>query len=151
MKITERLVESVKHFEGFSEEAYLDTEIRRPDNSAVRIYAIGYGRTGEVRFGDVTTMEDEDLWLRAELRRIGDEVEKVVDIPMTQGQFDAFVSLAYDIGLGGFRRSILLKKFKAGNSEAHVEFGKWIHSGGKIMPGLITRRRREANWFSEGV
>ena len=69
----------------------------------------------------------------------------------TQGQFDALVSFAYNVGVGNLKRSTLLKKIMhdAPAAEIQREFMKWVYSGGKKLDGLVTRRRWEAQRWAE--
>ena len=63
---------------------------------------------------------------------------------MNQNQFDALVSLAYNIGTGAFNKSTLVKKLNAGDIRgAADQFDVWINAGGKRMQGLVNRRARE--------
>lgn len=67
---------------------------------------------------------------------------------LTQDQFDACASLAYNIGLRAFRQSTLAKKLKAGDmAGAAAEFPRWNKSGGRVLPGLVTRRAAERALF----
>lgn len=69
----------------------------------------------------------------------------------TQGQFDAMVSLCFNIGGKLFGTSTLLKKFNGGDFVgAANEFLRWTKSNGKVLPGLVRRRSREKEMF-EGV
>lgn len=131
----------VKEFEGFDSKAYWD--------KFGKVWTIGWGRTGNVHEGDRTDMEYEDAWLRWDLTRRGREVEKMVKVPMAQNQFEALVSFSYNAGLGGLRHSTLLKKFNMCDTDAHKEFNRWVHSKGQVVPGLVTRRKREQEWFNE--
>jgi lysozyme len=70
---------------------------------------------------------------------------------LSQGQFDACASLAFNIGLGAFERSTLLRMIRAGEMDGAAEqFLRWDKSGGKVLPGLIARRRREREMFVDG-
>jgi len=68
---------------------------------------------------------------------------------LNQCQFDALVSFAYNVGTGAFIKSTLLKKAKVNPSDPSIvdEFQKWVRGGGKVLPGLVTRRREEANLY----
>jgi lysozyme len=71
-----------------------------------------------------------------------------VHVPLTQNQFDALVSFVFNLGVGNFRTSTLLKKLNAGDNDgAAQEFGRWIHAGGKALPGLVRRREAERALF----
>lgn len=63
---------------------------------------------------------------------------------MTQGQFDALVSFAFNLGIGALAKSTLLKKHLAGDyAGAAREFAKWKFGGGRVLPGLVKRRAAE--------
>lgn len=68
---------------------------------------------------------------------------------LNQCQFDALVSFAYNVGTGAFIKSTLLKKAKVNPADPSIvdEFQKWVRGGGKVLPGLVTRRREEANLY----
>jgi lysozyme len=68
---------------------------------------------------------------------------------LNQCQFDALVSFAYNVGTGAFIKSTLLKKAKVNPADPSIldEFQKWVRGGGKVLPGLVTRRKEEANLY----
>ncbi len=68
---------------------------------------------------------------------------------INNNQFDALVSLAYNIGIGVFQKSTLFKKVMADPDDPTIraEFAKWVRGGGKILPGLVKRRTAEANHY----
>lgn len=139
--ISERLIEAVKQIESFEAKAYWD--------EFGKVWTIGYGRTGGVHEGDTTDREYEEAWLHWELTRLGREIEKLVTAPLAQNQFEALASFVYNVGLGAFTRSTLLRRFNACDHNAHEEFDKWVHAKGKVVPGLVNRRKRERAWFTE--
>lgn len=76
-------------------------------------------------------------------------VNRLVSVPLTQGQFDALVSFAYNVGVGAFSRSTMLKKLNAGDyAGAALQFGRWIMAGGKPSAGLQNRRAGEVALFN---
>lgn len=98
--------------------------------------------------GDVITPEQSDAFLRQDLGKAENKVNAVVKVPLTQNQFDACVSLVFNIGGGAFERSTLLKHLNAGNyALAAAEFDKWNKAGGKVWPGLVRRRAEEKALF----
>ena len=111
---------------------------------------IGWGDTGpDVVRGLVITQDDADARFA---RRISKEFEpgimSMVKFPLTQGQFDAMVCLSYNIGLGNFRSSTLLRKFNAGDVPgAESQFAVWNKNDGKVMLGLRRRRAAEQALF----
>lgn len=136
-------MEAVKQIESFEAKAYWD--------KFGKVWTIGYGRTGGVHDGDTTDREYEEAWLHWELTRIGREIEKMVTVSMVQNQFEALASFVYNVGLGAFRRSTMLKRINASDDRAHEEFDRWVHAKGQVKPvqGLVNRRKRERAWFTE--
>lgn len=113
-------------------------------------WTIGVGHTGpEVHKGLVWTKEQVDAALRSDLARFEKGVAALVaGHPTTQGQFDALVSFAFNLGLGNLGSSTLLKKHKAGDyAGAAAEFGKWVKAAGRVLPGLVKRRAAEADLY----
>ena len=129
----------IKRFEGCRLKTYAD---------GAGIYTIGYGHTLGVKIGDIITQQQADSMLSDDLAIFEQAVSEAVFVPLTQGQFDACVSLAFNIGGSNFVRSTLLKKINTGAwDDARREFTRWNQSGGKIVPGLLTRRMAEASMF----
>lgn len=129
----------IKRFEGCSLTAY-----RCP---AGRL-TIGWGRTCGVREGDTCTQAQADAWLAEDVALFADGVRKLVKVPVTEGQFGALVSFAYNVGLSALANSTLIRKVNAGNFDgARDEFGRWVNAGGKRLDGLVRRRAAEAEMF----
>lgn len=130
-------VELVKKFEGCRLDAY-----RCPAGELT----IGYGHTRDVRPGDKITQSQADQLLSEDLAAFGREVEKAVTVPLTQPQFDALVSFAFNCK--GWSRSTLLKLVNTGEFRgAADEFPKWIFADGQKLPGLARRRAAEQKLF----
>lgn len=112
-------------------------------------WTIGWGHTGpEVRPGLVWDQSTADVVFAQDLQRFEIGVVHAVNVPVTQGQFDAMVSLAYNIGLGNFRSSTLLKMLNSGNpAGAADQFLRWNKAAGKVMLGLSRRRESERALF----
>lgn len=140
MRISDICFEQLKRFEGLSNEAYYDP---------AGVLTIGYGHTGpDVRPGDVISKYWAEHLLKADLY----DVEKAVDqlaVAVTQPQFDALVSFAFNLGIYKLKTSTLLKTIRNGGSmrEIKAEFKKWVYAGGKVQPGLVKRREWEARRF----
>lgn len=78
-------------------------------------------------------------------------VKGYVKVPITQEQYDALVSFAFNVGGAALRDSTLLRKLNAGQcKEAAQEFHRWVKAKGKVLAGLVTRRNREAELFASG-
>lgn len=130
----------IKRFEGLRLNAY-----RCPAD----VPTIGYGSTGpHVRMGmTITEAEAEDLLTR-DLARFEKGVAELGG-DMTQGQFDAMVSLAFNVGLEAFRKSTLLALHRAGDHGAAArQFARWNKADGRVLTGLTRRRAAEAAIYS---
>ena len=145
MKISNLGLELIKEFEGFSANAYL---------CPAKIPTIGYGNTfysdgRKVKLGEQISKSDAlELLEIVANKDFADKIFPSIIVPVTQNQFDAMVSLAYNIGVGNFLKSTLLKKVNAGDFiGASEEFLKWNKSGGKELLGLTRRRKREQDLF----
>lgn len=138
-QIGERGMALVKQFEGLELKAYL---------CPAKVWTIGYGSTGpHVKPGQVITEAQADALLQRDLDRFEDAVAQAAP-GATQNQFDAMVSLAYNIGVGAFLGSTLLKLHKAGDYRRAAEaFGSWVNAGGKRLEGLVRRRAAEAQLY----
>lgn len=75
-----------------------------------------------------------------------------MEVPLTQQQFDALVSFAFNVGNGAFCDSTLLKRLNAGQYDAvPAQLNRWVKAGGKTLEGLVTRRAAEGALFSRGM
>ncbi|MCP1104855.1 lysozyme [Serratia nevei] len=129
----------IKHFEGLKLRAY---------QCSAHVWTIGYGHTVDVSANDVITEEEALYFLHQDVAESERAVNQYVHVPLTQNQFDALVSFVFNLGVGNFRTSTLLKKLNAGDDDgAAQEFGRWIHAGGKVLPGLVRRREAERALF----
>ncbi|OOF84455.1 muraminidase [Rodentibacter ratti] len=121
----------------------------------VGIWTIGVGHTGQVdgkpvAKGMTISKEKSREILKADLARFENAINTSVNVSLTQNQFDALVSLAFNIGEGAFRRSTLLRKLNAGDySGASQQFLVWKNAGGRVSQGLLNRRKREKALFDE--
>ena len=137
-------VDLICSFEGKRLTAYDD---------GVGVWTIGFGTTVypngiQVKKGDTCTEAQAKAYMAHDLKKFEAAVNNAVKIPLNQNQFDAMVSLAYNIGVGNFSKSTLLKKVNSGDFDgASNEFLKWNKSGEKELPGLTRRRKREQDLF----
>lgn len=113
-------------------------------------WTIGWGHTGGILPGDkITEGEARDLFLR-DAQEFVDSVNRAVTVPLTQNQFDALVSFAYNVGARAFESSTLLRLLNAGKGYmADAEFLKWNKSAGTVVLGLVRRRKAERDLFIE--
>ena len=108
-------------------------------------YTIGYGATGPgIHKGVTWTQQQADKRLEQDVTRFVDGVRSMLKRPATDNQLGAMTSLAYNIGIGAFRRSTLLRLFNAGDAVgAGKQFDRWNKANGRVMKGLIRRRADE--------
>lgn len=112
------------------------------------VWTIGWGCTHGVYEGMTITAEQAQQMIEAELVETEQAVTRLVKVPITQGQFDVLVSFAYNVGTGALQSSTLLRKLGVGDYAAvPAELMKWVHGGGRVLSGLVERRRAEgARW-----
>ena len=152
MILSDRGLELIKHFESCQLTAYRDSG---------GVWTIGWGHTGqEVASGLTWTQEHADNVLITDVRDFEAGVTRLLKVRVTQNQFDALVSFAFNVGLDididtkaeGLGDSTLLKKLNTGDTAgAAVEFEKWNKDNGQIVAGLTRRRRAERELFEEVV
>ena len=89
-----------------------------------------------------------DAFFESDIRAVENQVN-ALPLHLGQYQFDAVVSFCFNVGIGKFNKSTLYKKIRADAYEPSIpaEFKKWIYGGGKILPGLVTRREWEAKRY----
>jgi lysozyme len=120
---------------------------------SIGIWTIGVGHTAAAgnpapRAGMTITAAESDEILSRDLRLFEKAVRDAVTVPLAQHEFDALVSLAFNIGAGAFAKSTLVKKLNAGDrAGAANAFLSWNKAGGKVLKGLATRRAAERLQF----
>ena len=115
------------------------------------VWTIGYGHTRGVRRGDICTPQEAEDWLDEELANVDDEVSALLEVPVSQSEFDALVSLAYNIGVSALAGSTLLKLLNQGqHSQASAQFVRWNKDNGRTLRGLLARRAGELLMFMFG-
>lgn len=129
----------VKRSEGLRLKAYI---------CPAGVLTIGYGSTGpHVKPGMTITEDQAEGLLRSDLRRFEDGVAQLAKVA-TDNQYSAMVSFAFNVGLEALKTSTLLRKHNEGDyAGAKAEFARWNKGGGKVLPGLVTRRADEAELY----
>jgi GH24 family phage-related lysozyme (muramidase) len=150
-------IDLMHHFEG--------CEKKRPDGKfgaylcPAWVWTIGWGATGKDPFnggnigkGTVWTQEQCDLRFEQHLAQFEAGVrDGLGKAPVSQPQFDAMVCLSYNIGIGAFQRSTVLRKHNAGDFDGAAKaFLMWSKAGGKTLRGLVRRREAEAALYRSG-
>lgn len=129
----------IREFEGLRLQSY---------KCPAGFWTIGYGSTGpDIGPGLTWTQAQAEQRLHDDVSRFAEGVSKLVG-KATQGQFDALVSFAYNLGLGALRSSTLLKLHRAGDyAGAAEQFARWTKAAGRVLPGLVRRRVAEARLY----
>lgn len=140
MKLSDNGLIAIERFEGLRLHAYHD---------AVGVLTIGYGSTGKhVHPGMSIPEEYADKLLRSDVARFEDAVTAMVKVDLTQGQYDALVSFAFNLGAHALHGSSLLRYLNQGKyNRAADEFHKWNHAGHHELAGLTRRRAEEKERF----
>ncbi len=148
MKASKEIKEFIRYWEGLRLTAY-----RCPAGTLT----IGYGHTGPDVFPGQRIspafaeklLEEDIARFEAELDRWG-QIDRLPEL--TQHRYDALLSFAYNVGTSALRRSTLWRKLCADPSDPAIpaEFRRWVHAGGKVLPGLVKRREREAQIYEHG-
>jgi lysozyme len=108
-------------------------------------HLIGDGKTLPPEWNRTLSKDEVDQILAADLRRFERGVLRLCPVLLTQGQFDALVSFAFNLGLGGLQRSSVRMCTNRMDKDGAVRgLMKYIKGGGKVLPGLVKRRKDEA-------
>lgn len=143
MKISDAGIALIKSHEGLRLKAYPDP------GTGGEPWTIGYGHTGGVEPGDEIDQNRADEYLRCDVMTVEDCVEHFVNVSLTQGQFDALCSFVFNVGCKAFSNSTLCRLLNEGNYEgARQQFSRWTKAGGRDLPGLVRRRKEEAELFA---
>ncbi|GKX63846.1 hypothetical protein SOASR032_24150 [Pragia fontium] len=142
MQISSAGINHIKSFEGCELKAYPD-----PGTGGIP-WTIGYGHTKGVKRGDVIDKAEAERLLKCDLAQFEQDVTRLVKVPLTQNQFDALVSFAFNAGVMALSTSTLLKKLNASDyAGAAGQFDRWVYAGKKRLAGLERRRRVERRMF----
>jgi len=129
-----------EQFEGCKLTAYLDQ---------VGVPTIGYGHTAGVKMGDTITQEQAEHFLQEDIAVCVAEINRHVGVTLTQGEFDALVDFAFNLGFHALETSTLWKLIQAHDfAGAAAQFPRWDKAGGKKVEGLLRRRLAEQAEFS---
>ena len=129
----------IKKCEGCELEAY---------QCAADVWTLGYGHTSGVSEGDTCTAEEAESMLTEDLQKFEGYVNDLVEVDLTQNQFDAMVAWTYNLGPGALKESTLLRKLNEGDyKDAPYQIKRWNRAAGKVLDGLVRRREAEALLF----
>jgi lysozyme len=145
MKLNKAGKDLIKSFEGLRLSAY---------KCSANKETIGFGNTfyedgSPVKMGDTITRERADSLFELIANSFAERVRREVKTILTDNQFSALVSIAYNIGIGNLQKSTLLRKvnFNPNDPSIRTEFIKWNKAGGKVLAGLTRRREAEAKLY----
>lgn len=135
----------IRKFEGLKLKAYL---------CPANVWTIGYGNTfyengSKVQEGDKITIERSDKLLFFVVQKFEAEVKKLVKSEINENQLGALTSFGFNVGAGNLAKSTLLKKVNANPNDLTIrdEFNRWTKSWGKVLNGLVARRKAEADLY----
>ena len=140
MKMGEKGIDLIKHFEGFRSTVYL---------CAAGVPTLGFGSTHGITMDSPPITEEEGLeLLMLDIAKFERGVNRLIDVPLNQNQFDALTSFAFNLGNGSLQASTLRKKVNREDYEgAADEFPRWVFAGGRKLNGLVKRRYAERALF----
>lgn len=133
----------IKHWEGTRLVAYRDSG---------GVWTIGVGHTGpDVVAGRRITDAEATALLAADVAEAEAAVARV-SVPLSQNQYDALVSFAFNVGNGAFLSSTLLRKLNAGDYDAVPgQLDRWVNDNGRRVQGLVNRRKAEGELWSTAL
>lgn len=138
-------IAGIVQFEGKANRVYMDP---------VNIPTVCVGHTATVSRADVGKVYSDaqcQALLQQDTKDAQAAVKRVLTAPVTQDQYDALVSLAFNIGSGALAKSTLVRKHNAGDClGAAREFTRWNKAGGRVLPGLTKRRAWEKSLYEKG-
>ena len=139
MKISEEGKALIKKFEGCELDSYI---------CSGGVWTIGYGHTAGVKQGDKINQDEADHLLTGDLEEFEGYVSNAVEVALDQNQFDALVAWTFNLGPSNLKSSTMLKVLNEENySKVPSEMRRWNKAGGKVLEGLIRRRKAEALLF----
>lgn len=135
MKTSELAKNKIKSFEGLRLSAY---------RCSAGVLSIGYGHTKGVKAGQMITLKEAEYLFLEDISVVEKSINNL-KLKLNQGQFDALVSFAFNLGLLKLKNSTLLKYVRLCPESDLVgkEFEKWVYAGGKKLDGLVKRRAWE--------
>lgn len=146
MHLSDEGLRLIKSFEGY--------HTALPDGGCAaylcpaKVPTIGWGCTEGIKLGMVWTKEQAEAALKREIAKFEDGVNRLVTAEINQNQFDALVSFAYNVGVGGFQKSSVLKRVNTRQfDKVPAALALWNKGGGRVLPGLVARRQREGSLF----
>ena len=136
MKTSAEGVALIKKFEGCELESYI---------CPAGVWTIGYGTTKNVVEAMRITENQAEELLKKDLETFEEEIERLVEVPLSQCQFDSLVAWTYNLGATNLKNSTLLKVLnRAEHDEVPIQIKRWNKANGEVLKGLVRRREAEA-------
>lgn len=136
----------IKRWEGLRLTAYPDP------GTGGKPWTIGYGHTRNVKQGDTCTLDQALAWLAEDMDDAYKVIDNAVTVPLTRQQRDALCSFVFNVGVDAFQKSTLLRMLNEGNyTGAAAQLDRWNKAGGRVMQGLVNRRKQEKALFLSGT
>jgi lysozyme len=137
----------IKKFEGCKLRAY---------KCPAGLWTISWGLTfypdgTKVKEGDVITQQQAENYFNAIVDDFAKKVDALIKSNVSENNFSALVSFTFNVGIGNFQRSTLLRKVNANPKDATIpaEFRKWVRANGEVLKGLVRRREAEAKLYEQ--
>ena len=147
MEVNKAGKDLIKRFEGCKLKAY---------KCPAGLWTISWGLTfypdgTKVKEGDVITQQQAEDYFNAIVDDFAKKVDALIKSNVTDNNFSALVSFAYNVGMGNFQRSTLLRKVNANPKDKNIlaEFKKWTRANGEVLKGLVRRRDAEAKLYEQ--
>lgn len=139
MHISQKGLDLIKEFEGLRLKAY---------QCSAKKWTIGYGHTNNVRPDDeITELQALELLIR-DVYDCEGAINRLVTKTLNQGQLDSLCSFIFNVGIGNFQKSTLLRLLNEGDFiGASKQFERWVYCKGKKLNGLVRRRKAEKQMF----
>lgn len=144
LKTSDKGLAIIEEFEGFRSKAYL---------CPAGIWTIGFGHTSgaglpHVYKGMKVTKDEARHMLRRDVVQYEQAVLRSVKASLSQNEFDALVSFCYNVGVTAFSKSTVVRVINAGKkAQVGAALAMWVKGGGKVLPGLVSRRAKECDLF----
>lgn len=143
MRTSKKGIDLIKKYEGCRLKAY---------KCPAGVWTIGYGHTSGVKKGQVISQAQAEGFLKQDLEKFERGIMEYVKVQINQNQFDALVSFTFNVGLGAFNKSTLLRLLNVNKiTAAAAEFDRWVYAAGVKLDGLIERRNEEKKLFLENL
>jgi lysozyme len=152
-RVSQKCIDLIEEYECSGDaKRYLNAYLCPAGVATIGIGTTVYPNGKRVKMGDKCSLNDAYNYLRHDLLVTENLVDSYTVDTLTQQQFDSLVSFSYNVGIGNFKTSSLLKKVNKNPNDSSIqkEFEKWTRADGEVVPGLVRRRKSEAWLYFHG-